>query len=158
MPPALLFDPSGIDHSRVLATREQVYEVLPHRHEFMLLDGVTHLERETRQAAAYHEVTPDEFWVKGHIPGRPIMPGVIIIEAAAQLASYATLTIIAKRQLFLGLGGVDRVKFRGAVEPGCRLILLTKLLELRSRKLKWGCQAIVDDRLVFEGEITGMEV
>lgn len=157
MPPALLFDPSSIDQGRLVATRAQIYEVLPHRHDFMQLDAVTMLDEQRGVAVAYRDVRMSEFWVKGHIPGRPIFPGVLMIEAVAQLASFAT-SRLSGADTFLGLGGVDKVKFRGTVIPDCRMIILTKLLQARSRRWVWACQALVEDRLVFEGEITGMPV
>jgi 3-hydroxyacyl-[acyl-carrier-protein] dehydratase len=119
---------------------------------------VTHLDRECGLAAAYRDVHHGEFWVKGHIPGRPLFPGVLMIEAVAQLASFATMKVAGWEDYFLGLGGVDKIKFRGTVVPDCRMILLAKLLEARSRRWRWSCQALVEDRLVFEGVITGMQV
>ena len=68
----------------------------------------------------YKDVRPDEFWVSGHIPGRPLLPGVLMIEAGAQLASFYTRTYVGWKG-FIGFGGVDEVKFRMQVPPGVRM-------------------------------------
>ena len=157
MPPPLLFDPSQLDLSKVIVSREQIYEVLPQRHEFALLDGVLHLDLEAKQMVAFHEVRPDEWWCKGHIPGRPLMPGVLIIEATAQTAAYY-FSRISNDMRFIGFSGVDDVKFRGAVVPPCRLLILGREISVRPRRIVCDAQAIVGDEMVFEGRITGMPI
>jgi len=150
-------DLNSIDLDKLIATREQIYERLPHRHEFMQLDGIVHLDRELKIGVGLRIVREDEFWVKGHIPGRPLMPGVLMIESAAQLASYLTVELQPMDE-FLGFGGVDAVKFRGIVQPPCRMYIIMKLVELRRRRTIADAQGIVEGKLVFEGRITGMPV
>jgi 3-hydroxyacyl-[acyl-carrier-protein] dehydratase len=157
MPPPLLFPLDSVDLTRVVMTKEEIYALLPHRHEFMLLDGVLHVDIPGRTMVAYHEVREGEWWVKGHIPGRPLMPGVLMIEAAAQMASvYYSLAVDEKR--FMAFGGVDQLKFREAVTPPCRLIILGKALEVRPRRTVSAFQGFVDDHLVIEGKITGLPI
>jgi 3-hydroxyacyl-[acyl-carrier-protein] dehydratase len=155
MPPQKLFDISKIDFDTLHATREEVYQINPHRHEFMQLDGIYYLNRESGDVAGFRDVRDDEFWVKGHIPGRPIFPGVLMMETAAQLVSYYVMSRYPDKG-FLGFGGVEGVKFRGAVVPGNRILMLGKMVEMRSRRCVGATQAYVNDRLVYEGMITGM--
>jgi len=157
MPPPLLFPLDSIDLTRVVMTREEIYARLPHRHEFMLLDGILHLDIPGKKMVAFREVREDEWWVKAHIPGRPLMPGVLMIETAAQMASvYHSLAL--DQHKFVAFGGVDQVKFREAVVPPCRLMILGKALEVRPRRTVSLFQGLVDDRLVIEGQITGLPI
>jgi 3-hydroxyacyl-[acyl-carrier-protein] dehydratase len=106
--------------------------------------------------AGYRDVRADEFWVKAHIPGRPLFPGVLMIETAAQLVSYYVMKCYPDKG-FVGFGGVDGVKFRGAVQPGDRLVLLGKMLEIRGLRRAVGqTQGLVNGQMVYEGKITGM--
>ncbi len=157
MPAKMLFDISNIDLAKTIITREEIYEVNPHRYEFMLLDGINHYDPEAGNIIGYRETREDEFWVKGHIPGRPLFPGVLMIESAAQLVSYFVMKMEPGKG-FLGFGGVTDVKFRGAVVPGDRLMLFGKLLEHRPRRSVGMLQGYVGDRQVFQGTITGMWV
>ncbi len=155
MPPPLVFDISQIDLDRVIITREEIYRLLPHRHEFMQLDGVIHLDTEAGTMVTFRNVRNDEWWVRGHIPGRPIFPGVLMIETAAHMAAYFTKAAL-KDERFWGFGGVDKVKFRDAVTPPAKLIMVGKSVEIRPRKSVCAVQGLVHDKLVFEAEITGM--
>ena len=156
MPPEPLFDVSKIDQSKVAVTREQICQVNPHRFEFQQLDGIFFSDDEVDVIAGYRDVRDDEFWVRGHIPGRPLLPGVLIIESAAQLISYWAMTHV-DHDGFLGFGGVDGVKFRAQVVPGDRLILLGSMLEKRRKRRVIGrTQGFVNGKMVYEGVITGM--
>ena len=155
MAPKALFDLSTIDTSQVIVSREEIYTVNPHRFEFMQLDGMHMVDFELERMAGYRDVKADEFWVRGHIPGRPIFPGVLMIETAAQLVGYFTSRVRPDNG-FLGFGGLDDVKFRGEVVPGQRILMIGIMLEIRNRRAKGATQAYVDGRLVFEGTITGL--
>ena len=136
-------------------SREEIYKIIPHRHEFQLLDGIFFIDRKTGTSAGYHDVRDDEFWVRGHIPGRPIFPGVLMIETAAHLVSYYAMTDTGRNE-FLGFAGVQGVRFRGVVVPGKRIVMIGKMLELRPRRCIGATQAFVDGEMVYEGVITGM--
>ena len=157
MPPEPMIDLALIDANNVAVSREEIYRVNPHRHEFQQLDGIFFMDYDRGLMAGYRDVRDDEFWVRGHIPSRPLMPGVLIIEAAAQLVSYYMQSDerYAKGD-FLGFGGVDGVKFRGVVEPGDRLIILGKMIEVRPRRCLGATQGLVNGQMVYEGMITGM--
>ncbi|HAU36302.1 MAG TPA: beta-hydroxyacyl-ACP dehydratase [Phycisphaerales bacterium] len=155
MPPLPLFDLSTIDLTKVQISQEQVYSVNPHRYEFKMLDGIYFMDTENGRIAGYKDLTEDQFWVRGHIPGRPLFPGVLMIETAAQLVSYYVMSAAPDRG-FMGFAGVDDVKFRGSVVPGQRIVMLGKMVEIRPRRCIGQTQAYVDGSLVYEGTITGM--
>ncbi|MDY6914533.1 MAG: 3-hydroxyacyl-ACP dehydratase FabZ family protein [Planctomycetota bacterium] len=155
MPPQPLMDVSKLDMNRLLVSKEEIYAVNPHRHEFARLDGILMIDRDAGLSAGYHDVRDDEFWVRGHIPGRPIFPGVMMIETAAQLVSYYVMSCWPDKG-FLGFGAVDGVKFRGQVTPGQRIIMVGQMLENRPRRCVGYTQAFVEGTLVYEGKITGM--
>jgi len=157
MPPPVILDPASIDLSKVVASRDDIMAVNPHRFEFQLLDAVVHVDLENRIFAGYHDVRPDGWWVRGHIPERPLFPGVLMIEAAAQLASYLSESVL-KTGRFLGFAGVDGVKFRGVITPPARFLVVGRALELRARRTVCEMQGFVDNTMVFEAVITGMTV
>ncbi len=156
MPPQLFYDISTIDQSSIAATKEQIYEVNPHRFEFQQLDGIFLVDDEKEVIVGFRDIRDDEFWVRGHIPGRPLFPGVLMIEAAAQLFSYYVMTHV-EHDGFLGFGGVDEVKFRGQVVPGDRLIMVGKAKESRGKRRFVGAtQGFVNGKMVYQGTVTGM--
>lgn len=156
MPPQTLFDISAVDTQKIVITRDEIYQVNPHRYEFALLHGFCHVNWDAMEMAAVMDLTQEDFWVRGHIPGRPLLPGVLMIEAAAQMVSYFT-KVHAKEPNFVGFGAVDDVKFRGQVVPGDRMLLLGKMTELRPhRRAVAQTQGFVDGKMVFEGTITGV--
>ncbi|MEX0887068.1 MAG: 3-hydroxyacyl-ACP dehydratase FabZ family protein [Phycisphaeraceae bacterium] len=155
MAPELLFDISGIDIDGVMFDAEAIEQVNPHRGGMRLLDAISYLSDDHVRLVAYRDVRADEFWVPGHIPGRPVFPGVLMIEAAAQLASFSCLRRMPGES-FMGFAGVDQVKFRGQVVPGDRLYVLCDQTEFRRRRCVCKAQGLVDGQLVFEGVITGM--
>jgi 3-hydroxyacyl-[acyl-carrier-protein] dehydratase len=150
-------DLSTVDLNQVYADRKAIYEVLPHRFEFEQLDAIVAVYPEQAIGIARRDVREDEFWVRGHIPGRPLLPGVLMIESAAQIASYLTSTFRVAEG-FLGFARVDEVSFRGTVSPPATMYFIMKLIERRSRRVVGDAQGFVDGRLVFEGRITGMPV
>ncbi len=155
MVPTLLFDIADIDQTRVQFDVPAIEKINPHRGNMRLLDGVVWASDDMTEAMAVKNVGDDEFWVPGHIPGRPIFPGVLMIEAAAQLASFLTLMRMPDVK-FLGFAGVDDVKFRGQVVPGDRLLILGKQVEFRPRRCICEVQGLVKGTIVFEARITGM--
>lgn len=152
-----LIDLSSIDLNRVVADREAIYQALPHRGTFQQLDAIVHWDAERRIGVARRDVRLDEFWVPVHIPGRPLMPGVLMIEAAAQLTCYCSMQLNPLDK-FMGFGGVDAVKFRGTITPPSTMYFLVYLSEVRSRRAIGQTQAFANGQLVFEGVVTGMIV
>lgn len=157
MPPQLVVDLDSIDLTQLAFDSDAVAEVNPHRYEMRQLDGIIWHDPETTTILGYKDVTEEEFWVRGHIPGRPIMPGVVMIEAAAQLASFY-IKLLNADDRFIGFGGVDDVKFRGVVTPPSRLYLMGRMLENRPRRFICSSQGVVDGQMVFQAKIIGMPV
>lgn len=155
MPPTSILDLAKIDLTKVLYTSEQIYAKLPHRFEFMLLDGVVHFDAEARIAIGYHDVREDEWWVKGHIPGRPLFPGVLMVETAAHLASFISSELMHYDK-FLGFGGIDETKFREAVSPPARLYIVGHATQVTMRRTVCEMQGFAENRMVFHSQITGM--
>lgn len=162
MPPPLLFDLSKIDlEAEPAYDRKAVENANPQRFEMQQLDGILWCDREKSLILGYKDVTDSEFWVRGHIPGRPLMPGVIMIEAAAQLSSFF-LKEIYKEEGFIGFAGIESAKFRSLVEPGQRLYLLGRITSYKSKRrttrVTMAVQGVVDDTMVFETKVSGMRV
>ncbi|MBL8877580.1 MAG: beta-hydroxyacyl-ACP dehydratase [Phycisphaerales bacterium] len=155
MPPPPLIDPLLVANGDILVDREAIGRLNPQRYEFSLLHAVTHIDREQRLFGGYVEVRPDDWWARGHIPGRPLFPGVLQVECAAQLASFLHKTLLAEPG-FLGFAGLDEVKFRGMVLPPARLVMIAKGLDIKRRRTICACQGFVGTTMVFEGVITGM--
>jgi 3-hydroxyacyl-[acyl-carrier-protein] dehydratase len=109
-------------------------------------------------AVGYKDLTADEFWVRGHMPGMPLLPGVILCEIAAQLCSYySQRQNLLGNDSTLGFGGMNDVRFRGVVLPGSRVLVACQLIRVRRGKLVVSrFQAFVDRKLVGEGEILGI--
>ncbi|MCL4142067.1 UNVERIFIED_CONTAM: hypothetical protein GTU68_033070 [Idotea baltica] len=156
-PPIL--DLATINLDDVAVTKEEILELNAQREEFEQLDKLVSIDLEEGLAVGVKMQTPDEFWTRGHIPGRPIMPGVLMIEMAAQISSVIYhLKFETGGKKFFGFGGVNNVKFRGSVEPGANLVMIVKAKKLRSRMAIFESQGFVDGTLVFEGEVTGIVI
>ena len=157
MAPAFLYDISKIDLNAIVIPIEGIRAVIPQRHEFELLSGIVHIDDPEDCIIGVKDVTDHEFWVRGHIPGRPLMPGVLMIECAAQLCAYRTM---ARRPEmgFMGFARCDDVIFRGTVVPPTKLYMIAKMTENSKRRAVAKCQGTVNGTLVFEATITGMSV
>ncbi len=157
MPPVQLFDLSTIDLNQIVFDKKAIQEVNPQRYEMDQLDGIIWYNKEKFLVLGYKDVTEKEFWVRGHIPDRPLMPGVIMIEAAAQLSSVFVKRVCELKG-FIGFAGIESANFRRTVEPGQRLYLLGFISTFKSRKYTAVVQGIVDGKMVFDTVISGMNV
>jgi 3-hydroxyacyl-[acyl-carrier-protein] dehydratase len=159
MPPPLLLDLSQIDLSgRPVFDKEAILSVNAQRYEMQQLDGVLWYDKGKFLVLGYKDVTEEEFWVRGHIPGRPLMPAVIMVEAAAQLLSFFVRKVYGE-EAFIGFTGIESTKFRSVVEPGHRLFLLGHITKLRKgKRYEARVQGVVADSLVFETTVAGMAV
>jgi len=138
---------------------DKIREMIPQRYEMEQLTGILLFDRERGITIGYRDVTSADFWVRGHIPGRPLMPGVLMCEAAAQLCSFCfKMSSPEAKDAFLGFGGMDNVRFRGTVVPGDRFIIVVKSIKVDARLKIFDAQGIVGEKLVFEARITGIQV
>jgi 3-hydroxyacyl-[acyl-carrier-protein] dehydratase len=156
MPPPAILKPSTVDFTRVLADSAAIRAVNPQRFEMEALTAIVMMDPVTKIAVAYKDVQQDEFWVRGHMPGDPLMPGVMMCEAAAQLCSYYLLTQKVFDSDYVGLGGLDDVQFRHPVRPGDRLVLVARLTRERKFIAQSDVQGFVSDTMVFDAVIKGV--
>lgn len=150
-----IIDLSKIDLRSVAMDRAEIARWLPHRGDMAQLDAIVWLNDTLSEGVAVKHVRADEFWCSGHIPGRPIMPGVLMIEAGAQLASvmYYKRTGVEE---FAGFTRIEDTSFRGQVLPGDSLVILCREVKFSPKRFVTNIQGLVNDSVVFEGLITGM--
>jgi 3-hydroxyacyl-[acyl-carrier-protein] dehydratase len=156
MPPPLILDPNKLDLTRVIANVDAIRSVNPQRFEMEALTAIVLLDPRNKMVAGYKDVTHQEFWLRGHMPGMPLMPGVLMCEAAAQLCSYYVKTQHVFDSEFVGLGGLEHVQFRQPVRPGERLVLIGKLTLENKRKSECDIQGFVDGKMVFNAKVLGI--
>ena len=157
MPQKLLYDVSTVDLEHVEYTIEEIRKINPHRHEFEQLTAVLRFRPAEKLIIGLRAIREDEFWVRGHIPGRPVFPGVLMLEAAAQLCSFYC-GIVVPGEGFLGFGAIDNVRFRGTVNPGERLVLIGSEKVLTPSRCLFETQGAVDGKLVFQADILGIRI
>lgn len=150
-----LIDMHEIDLSSVVADRSTIAQVLPHRGDMLLLDRIVWHDAGFDHAVAVKEARSDEFWVPGHIPGFPLMPGVLMVETGAQLSSWMYYQR-SGREWFAGFTRIEDTTFRGQVVPGDTLVLVSKCLRYQEKRFVSRVQGWVGDQAVFESKITGM--
>jgi 3-hydroxyacyl-[acyl-carrier-protein] dehydratase len=156
MPPVALVDPAKIDTSRILADLAGIRRANPQRFEMEQLTAIVAIDTKNHLIIGYKDVRDDEFWIRGHMPDYPLMPGVLICEAAAQLASYYSHSAKLVEGGFLGFGGMEDVRFRGQVRLGDRLLMVAKGVRIHRRQTVFDTQAFVESNMVYHGRIIGV--
>jgi 3-hydroxyacyl-[acyl-carrier-protein] dehydratase len=156
MPPETHIDPAQFDCNKILADQEAIRKVNPQRFEMEQLTAVVHLDPANKLIVGYKDIRPDEFWVRGHMPGYPLMPGVVMCEAAAQLCSYYTITQGLLHGDYVGFGGLENVRFRSPVHPGDRLLLIAKAKRLDRRRTVFNVQGFVGTTMAFHADVIGV--
>jgi 3-hydroxyacyl-[acyl-carrier-protein] dehydratase len=133
---------------------EKIMEMLPHRYPFLLVDRVISLVPDDK-IVALKNVTINEPFFQGHFPGKPIMPGVLIIEAMAQVGGILAYDTSPpeKRNRLIYFMGIDKVRFRRMVVPGDQIIFEAKILKFKTKVAKMSGTATVDGQLVAEAEL-----
>jgi 3-hydroxyacyl-[acyl-carrier-protein] dehydratase len=133
--------------------RAAIEAILPHREPFLLIDEVLELEPGER-VVARKRVRDDEWYLRGHFPGRPVMPGVLIVEAMAQTGAVAVLSEEENRGRLALFAGIDDTRFKRIVEPGDELELECTLEQVRGPVGKGRARATVDGQLAARGTLT----
>lgn len=135
-----------------MLNREQIMEIIPHRDPFLLIDEIIELEP-SKRAVGVKYLTENEFYFKGHFPGQPVMPGVLIVESLAQVGAVAVLSMPENKGKVAFFGSVKEAKFRSMVKPGDTLRLEVEMTRLRSRAGTGLGKAYVGDTLACECEM-----
>lgn len=136
-----------------LMNREEIEKVIPHRDPFMLIDTVEELEPGKRVVATKH-IDAGSFWFKGHFPGYPVTPGVLIVEMLAQAGAVCALSLPENKGKLAMFAGIDKAKFRRQVEPGDTLLLEVELLKMRKSFGSGLAKATVNGERAVSCEIT----
>jgi 3-hydroxyacyl-[acyl-carrier-protein] dehydratase len=153
----LLLDISTIDLDKIVADRDELLSKLSQRGTFEMLGGVCYRDPEAEFIVGYKDIRSDDWWAPDHIPGRPLFPGAMMIEASAQLCTYDYLLRgTADPTKFIGFGGVDATRFRGPVEPDGRMYFVGRVKRIRRSLFTYYAQGFYRDKMVFESEIMGV--
>ncbi len=134
---------------------KEIQEIIPHRHPFLLLDAIEDYEP-GEYAVGYKCVTYREDFFKGHFPQKPVMPGVLIIEALAQAGAVAILSIPENKGKIAFFGGIQKCRFKGMVVPGDKLKLETRIIKRKGPLGVGEAVASVDGKVVASAELTFM--
>lgn len=154
-----LVDLSTIDFNQPIATAEDIRKVNPQRFEMEQLTAIAYVDPIKFACVGYKDVTDQDFWIRGHMPGMPLMPGVIMLEAVAQLCSYVSQKYDLLGAEMVGFGGLEEVRFRDPVLPGDRLIVICALDKVRrGRMVVCRFQGIVGENIVVEGVLKGIPI
>lgn len=151
-------DISAIDPDHTAVSEEELRSMLPHDHEFRLVDRICHLDPEQTIAVGYKDWDDNPWWAKGHVPGRPLMPGVLMIEGCAQVA-----TILMKcmpqgwdPNQFIGMGGVDNARFRRPVTPPARIFFCAQTTKVSRKISRFRAEAYCNSERVMEMDLVGI--
>jgi 3-hydroxyacyl-[acyl-carrier-protein] dehydratase len=152
-----IIHPSEYDLDTVIADIHEIRRWNRQRFEMEQLTAIVHEDQSRGLCVGYKDVTPDEFWVRGHFPGVPLMPGVLMCEAAAQLSSYYTQRHNLLDAEVIGFGGLEEVRFREPVRPGDRLVITVERVRVRPKAMiVCRFQGLVRESIVVDGVIKGV--
>jgi len=136
----------------ITLNKKEILSLLPHRDPMLLIDEINNIEK-LRSATGIVNVMKDSFFVQGHFPGQPVMPGVLIVEAFGQTAAALTAHGLDKstyENKLVFLMGVEKARFRNPVIPNCKLFLKIKAIRSHGRVWKYKGEAFVDDKLMAD--------
>jgi 3-hydroxyacyl-[acyl-carrier-protein] dehydratase len=132
---------------------QEIHQLLPHRYPFALVDRIIEYIP-GKQAVGIKNVTYNEPYFPGHIPDYPLMPGVLMVEAMAQVGGIVLIQLPGMKGKFFAFAGIDKVRFRRPVVPGDRLTMTVELLSLKQNRIaKMQGRAEVDGELAVKGEM-----
>jgi 3-hydroxyacyl-[acyl-carrier-protein] dehydratase len=157
LPKNLILDLTTVDLSQTVLDRRGLERLIPHRDAMVLIDAVVWHSPDYTQGVAIKRVRDDEFWVSGHFPGRPLMPGVLQIEASAQLSVllYNARQTVPQTAAFTR---IENCSFRSTVVPGDELFLLCREIRITRRGFISRCQGLANGRITFDAEIHGLSI
>ncbi|MDR1270522.1 MAG: beta-hydroxyacyl-ACP dehydratase [Planctomycetaceae bacterium] len=154
----LIVDPSCYDENKPIAGIEEIRRFNTHRFEMEQLTGILYENFEEKSAVGYLDTSEKSFWVRGHMPDFPLMPGVIMCESAAQLTSFFANKYDLMPGCMIGLGGLESVRFRGIVRPGDRFVVQAKLVHSKKILIAAEFVGLVGHHLVCEGIVKGVPI
>ncbi len=150
-------DALAFDFDHPLVGIEKIRAINPHRHEFEMLTGIVHLDTVQNVVVGFKDMRETDFWVRGHMPGFPLFPGVLMCEAAAQLCGYYYIAHkIGDPGVLLGLAGIDEARFVRTVRPGERLVMVGRGLKIHRRLTRFQVFGQVGTEKAFEVVVTGV--
>ena len=150
-------DLTALDYDRPLFGIEDIRAVNPQRYEFEMLTGIVHLDPVRHIIIGFKDMRADEFWARGHMPGFPLFPGVLMCEAGAQLCGFYYITQkIGDPGVLLGLAVIDEARFIRPVRPGERLVLVGTGVRVHRRLTRFRVVGQVGTEKAFEAVITGV--
>ena len=154
-----ILDPATIDLTSVIADAEEIRKYNPQRFEMEQLTAIVYEDLERHICVGYKDITFNEFWVRGHMPNMPLMPGVLMLEAAAQMCSYFSQKYDLLGAAMVGFGGLEDVRFRDPVIPGDRLVLMCEMTKLRRGRIVFTkFQGFVRNSLAVDGILKGIPI
>ncbi len=133
---------------------EEIWEIIPHRYPFLLVDRVTEINEEEFSIKGYKNITINEPMFQGHFPSRPVFPGVLIVEAMAQLAAVLILRRFPQEKRMAYFTGIDKVRFRRIVIPGDRMDLEVKVVRDRANFVVMEGKAHVEGQLAAQATMS----
>ena len=149
-------DPTSFDLTPRVADQEGIRLFNKQRFEMEMLTGICELDVAKHLIVGYKDVREDEFWARGHMPGFPLLPGVLMCEAAAQLCSYYVGKSGVIKDNLMGLGGIEGGKFKRMVRPGERLVLIGHGLKVDRRFTRFHTRGYVGSEFAFEVVVVGV--
>lgn len=165
MPSSPLFDLTTIDRTQVVVDRAELDQYLAQRGTFSVIDHLVYADKESATMVGVKAIREDDWWAADHIPGRPMFPGALMIETAAQIASYDYSRNRIQSdddKRFVGFGGVEKCRFRGVVAPPSNLYLCVKLERSSSRMFRYLAEGYIEKdgelqtKRVFEATVLGV--
>lgn len=153
----LILDSSEYDLNHVIADLDEIRRYNPQRFEMEQLSAIVYEDPSRHICVGYKDHPHDAFWTRGHMPGMPLLPGVLMCEAAAQICSYYSQKHDLLGAKMLGFGGMDSIRFRDPVMPGERLVVVSQVTRFRrGAMIVSRFQGLVNDNVVCEGNIKGV--